>query len=384
MKRFGRMVTVLLVTFLISHGPAAADVLLTPDEIEQTLAHGPWPPSPEADPSNRVSGDPAAIVLGKALFEDPGLSGDGRMACATCHLPQRDFTENRARAMGSVELDRNTPGLRNARLHRWFGWAGDSDSLWGQSILPILNPKELDQDAVGLKARIADGFYREDYADVFGDPEGQSPETVLVNVAKALAAYQETLMTGTTSFDRFRDALERGDLALAADYPESAQRGLQIFLGAGRCAFCHTGPAFTNGEFHDAGVPYFLEQGRVDPGRHGGLNVLLDSPYTLAGEHSDDPDQAGAWAVRNVRRTHADFGTFRVPSLRGVARTAPYMHNGSLADLHAVVAHYNQIDLERLHADGEAILRPLNLSDTEVDDLVSFLRSLSDDTPASE
>ncbi|MEM9105031.1 MAG: hypothetical protein AAGC96_05195, partial [Pseudomonadota bacterium] len=111
---------------------------------------------------------------------------------------------------------------------------------------------------------------------------------------------------------------------------------------------------------------------------------LLESPYTLDGNYTDDPDRTGAWAVRNVRRTHADFGTFRVPTLRGVARTAPYMHNGSLADLHAVVAHYNQIDLERLHADGEAILEPLNLSDTEVDDLVSFLRSLSDDTLASD
>ena len=328
-----------------------------------------------------MSGDAAAIALGESLFRDPGLSADGTLSCATCHRPERDFSEDRPRAVGRVELDRNTPALRNLRVHRWFGWGGASDTLWGQSILPILNPKEFGRDAPGLKAWMTDGPHAGAYAALFGNPAGQAPQTVLVNVAKALAAFQETLTTGRTSFDRFRDALERGDMAAAADYPESAQRGLQIFLGKGRCGFCHTGPAFTNGEFHDAGVPYFLERGRVDPGRHEGLKALLDSPYTLDGDFTDDPDRTGAWAVRRVRRTHADFGTFRVPSLRGAARTAPYMHNGSLADLKAVVAHYNRIDLERLHTDGEAILMPLGLSDTEVDDLVSFLRSLSDDAP---
>ncbi|WP_419914461.1 cytochrome-c peroxidase [Hoeflea sp.] len=268
--------------------------------------------------------------------------------------------------------------------HRWFGWAGDSDNLWAQSLLPILNPDEFAQDAESLKSMMADGRYADTYAELFGSPSGQTPETVLVNIAKALAAYQETLITGTTSFDRFRDALERSDMELAADYPPSAQRGLQIFLGKGRCAFCHTGPAFTNGEFHDAGVPYFVEPGRVDPGRHGGLQVLRESPFTLDGAFTDDPGKKGAWAVRNVRRTHTDFGTFRVPSLRGVSRTAPYMHDGSLPDLTAVVDHYNNIDLERLHADGEAILMPLGLTDAEVDDLVAFLNSLSDDQPAAD
>ena len=384
MNRFGRLLFVILVTISAGAGPALAEVLLTPEEIDRALAQGPWPPALEPDPSNRVSGNQGAIALGGALFKDPGLSGDGQMSCATCHLPQRDFSEDRQRAMGRVQLDRNTPSLNNLPVHRWFGWAGDSDNLWGQSILPIVNTQEMAQDAAGVKALVTDGEHAAAYAALFGPAADQAADTVLVNVAKALAAYQETLITGPTSFDRFRDALETGDMTLAADYPASAQRGLQIFLGRGRCVFCHAGPAFTNGEFHDAGVPYFLERGRVDPGRHGGLNVLFDSPFTLDGEHSDDADRTGAWAVRNVRRKHADFGTFRVPSLRGVSRTAPYMHNGSLADLQAVVAHYNHIDLERLHADGEAILRPLGLSDTEVDDLVSFLRSLSDDDTAPD
>lgn len=161
-------------------------------------------------------------------------------------------------------------------------------------------------------------------------------------------------------------------------YPLATQRGLRIFVGKGRCAVCHFGPAFTNGEFHDAGVPYFIAGAGVDQGRFGGLTALFASPYTLDGAFSDDPDRTGAWAVRGVQRLPHDFGLFRVPGLRNVALTGPYMHDGSLPDLHAVVRHYNEIDLERMHADGEAILRPLGLSDGEVNDLVSFLESLTE------
>ncbi|MEO0831259.1 MAG: cytochrome-c peroxidase, partial [Pseudomonadota bacterium] len=111
--------------------------------------------------------------------------------------------------------------------------------------------------------------------------------------------------------------------------------------------------------------------------RFAGLQALLSSPYTLDGAWSDDPEKRGAWAVQNVRQTHGDFGTFRTPSLRGVAETAPYMHDGSLEDLNAVVRHYSEIDLERLHADGEAILVPLELTEAETQDLVAFLETLS-------
>ncbi|MDA4846604.1 cytochrome-c peroxidase [Hoeflea poritis] len=384
MNRLCRIIVAFHLVAAIIAGPAAADVLLTPEEISRTLTHGPWPPAVGPDPSNRVSGNAAAIAFGEQLFHDPDLSRDGSISCATCHVPARGFSEDRPRAMGRVALDRNTPSLMNVGTHRWFGWAGDSDNLWAQSLLPILNADELASDAQSLKTMMADGPYASTYAQLFGPSSDHASETVLVNIAKALAAYKETLITGQTSFDRFRDALELGDMARAADYPESAQRGLQIFLGKGNCAFCHTGPAFTNGEFHDAGVPYFIEPGRVDPGRHGGLKALLESPFTLDGAFTDDPGKRGAWAVRNVRRTHLDFGKFRVPSLRGASRTAPYMHDGSLPDLESVVAHYNTIDMERLHADGEAILMPLNLSDDEVDDLLAFLRSLSDDQPVAD
>ena len=364
---------------LVGSRTASADVILTPDEIQQALAHGPWSTAVEPDPSNRVSGNPTAVDLGRRLFSDASLSRDGMLSCATCHRPDQSFAEDLPRSMGRKLLDRNTPALLNLRQHRWFGWGGSSDNLWAQSMLPILHPDEMGHDANSLKTAIINGSHARDYKTLFGDAASQPAQTVLVNVGKTLAAFQETLTTGKTSFDRFRDALEIGDLKTASAYPEPAQRGLKLFLGEARCAFCHSGANFTNGEFHDAGVPYFLGPGEVDGGRHVGLRVLLKSPFSLDGKYNDDPQKSGAWAVRSVIPTHVDFGTFRVPSLRGVAKTAPYMHDGSLPDLTAVITHYNQINIERLHADGEQILRPIGLDDQETKDLVSFLQSLSDD-----
>ncbi len=361
-------------------GAVRADVLLTEDEIEQTLPFGPWPPSFQPDPSNRFSKDATAIKLGQALFNDPILSVDGAFSCASCHDPDQAFTTPEARALGRDLLNRNTPSLRNLAGLRWYGWGGKSDNLWAASLHPIIEEQEMAHSAESLKIAISESTYIDDFEAIFGHLQDQSPELFLVNTAKALSAYLETLATDRTVFDDFRDALERRDIAAAKEYPEAAQRGLQLFLGRGKCVFCHNGPRFSNNEFHDAGVPYFLNETEVDQGRFGGLNNLLSSPYTLDSDWNDDPEKKGAWAVRNVRRSHSDFGTFRTPSLRGVAETAPYMHNGSLDDLKSVIRHYSKIDTERLHADGEAILSELNLSEQEIADLVAFLVTLSKDS----
>ncbi|CUH48885.1 cytochrome-c peroxidase [Ruegeria atlantica] len=363
--------------FVVLAGAVHAEVLLSDDEIQQTLSFGPWPISFQSDPSNRVSNDTRAIALGAALFNDPVLSVDGAFTCASCHDPEQAFTTSDARAFGRVQLDRNTPSLRNLAGLRWYGWGGKSDSLWAASLHPIIEEHEMAHSKESLKTAVSESSYIDEFEAIFGDIQIQDPELVLVNTAKTLSAYLETLATGRTQFDDFRDALENQDLAAAANYPEAAQRGFQLFIGRGNCVLCHNGPRFSNNEFHDAGVPYFLSETEVDDGRFGGLNFLLSNAYTLDGNWSDDPEKQGAWVVRSVRRSHSDFGTFRTPSLRGVAETAPYMHDGSLIDLDAVIRHYSEIDTERLHADGEAILSELNLSEQEIADLAAFLESLS-------
>jgi cytochrome c peroxidase len=346
------------------------------DEKAKILQHGPWPPPLKPDPSNRVSGQPAAIALGEKLFFEPRLSGPGSVLCATCHAPFRAFQDGRARGFGLREGDRNTLTVLDARLYRWFGWDGAQDSLWAQSIRPLLDPREMDASAPHV-AGVIRKIFDEPYRQAFGRAPPGNDEELLVDAAKALAAYQETLVSGRTPFDDFRDALSRNDAERMRTYPIAAQRGLRIFIGKGNCSVCHFGPQFTNGEFADTGVPFFVAPGRVDAGRHAGIQRLKASPFNLLGRYNDDASKATAVGTRHVEPQHRNFGEFRVPSLRNVSLTGPYMHNGSLATLRDVVKFYSELNEERLHADGEKILRPLGLSPEESDDLVVFLRSLS-------
>jgi cytochrome c peroxidase len=371
----------LATTFAAAH--ADAQPLIPPfDDTERAaiLAYGPWPPPRANDPSNRVSGKPEAIALGRRLFFDTRLSREGNRSCATCHDPAKAFTDGRARSLGRARHDRNAIALANLSHNRWFGWAGATDSLWAHSIRPILDEKELGLSPDMLRARLsADRSTADRYAQVFGSqPGSDDPELVLVNVAKALAAFQETIVTGRTPFDEFRDALQRDDRPAQARYPLAAQQGLRLFVGKGRCTACHLGPNFTSGEFDDVGIPFFAEKGRVDPGRHGGIAALRASPFNLLGRYNDDAGRTSALATQHVEPLHRNWGEFRVPSLRNVARTAPYMHNGSLPTLAAVVRHYSEVDEERLHGTPERrLLKPLRLSQQEKADLIAFLRTLS-------
>lgn len=364
-------------------GFSTSAVEFTATETARILQHGPWPVAWAPDPSNRVSGTPGAIALGKTLFFEPRLSGNGKSSCATCHLPEKFFSDGKVRGEGFVQLDRNTPGLINVRLNRWFGWDGAADSLWSQSVRPIIDKREMAASTTHVGALFrGDAELAGRYREVFGLAPGDD-DIVTVNAGKALAAFQETLASGRTPFDEFRDAVARGDRAAADRYPAAAQRGLKIFSGKGNCAFCHFGPNFTNGEFGDIGIPYFAAPGRVDPGRHEGIRKLQASRANLLGAYNDDPSRATAMGTRHVTLEHRNWGEFRVPSLRNAAGTAPYMHNGHLDTLRDVVRHYSALNEDRLHADGEKILKPLGLSASEADDLVAFLESLMDPRPVS-
>lgn len=379
MKRLVRFAWLVILVMSASASVQAQNLILNQAEISAALSHGPWPQPRLTDPSNRVSGNPSAIALGKQLFFSRKLSSGSTLSCASCHRPDNGFTDGLKQAMGHTRGDRNTQSLYNLRHNRWFGWDGRNDNLWAQSLRPVVRNDEMALQVADLRSVLSDKDFAEPYSSLFGSARKLGDEQNLVNVGKLLAAYVETLETGLSPFDRFRNALETGDLATAATYPEAAQRGFRIFAGKGKCNFCHTGPLFSNGEFHDAGVPYFVAADRVDDGRHGGIKALMRNPFTLAGSYSDDPEKAGAWKTRRLITSHNDFGTFRVPGLRNVELTAPYMHNGSLATVEDVVRHYSDIDLERLHADGELILQPLDLAGQEVSDLVTFLGSLTED-----
>lgn len=366
-----------VVCALVAPADAQDRIEWTAEEVRQIGLHGPWPPGPVRDRSNRVLGRPEAIALGHHLFNDPRLSADGGMSCAHCHQAGRDWRDGRALGFGTVGLDRRTPSLWNVGFMHWFGWDGAADSLWMQSIRPLLDQREMANSRGGIARTVRDDKELScGYARAFGGPPGNDDERIVVDLAKALAAFQATLVTPRTSFDDFRDAVIAGAAAGMARYPMAAQRGLKIFIGNGGCNNCHLGPLFTNGEFGDVGIPFFLPSGGVDPGRHGGIERLRQSPFSRLGKYSDDASGQDAARTRHVESQHRNFGEFRVPGLRQVGRTGPYMHNGSVATLEDVVKHYSEVDLDRLHSDGMPLVRPLGLSDGERADLVAFLRTL--------
>ncbi|MBS4048914.1 MAG: hypothetical protein KG075_21395 [Alphaproteobacteria bacterium] len=382
---------------LVSSAAGAVDFDAT--QTRRILGHGAWPPAQmqtqTADRTNRYSGNVDAIRLGAMLFGEPRLSGNGALSCQTCHRPEHGWSEPKARSEGLQRQDRNAPGLLNVRLQRWFGWDGANDSLWAAGIRPIVKDTEM-----GGSAAATAKLLREDAPlaclarRVEPAYAAMDDEAALVLAAKALAAFQETLSSPRTAFDEFRDALAANDRAGMARYPEAAQRGLALFTGRGQCGACHTGANFSNGEFHDTGLVFFLNDPdrkpgtprRVDPGRHDGIAQLkaAANPFNLLGRYNDDPGGVASIPVRHVVQQHRNWGEFKVPSLRSLPATAPYMHDGSKATLRDVILHYSELDEDRLHSDGEAILKPLKLSEAEIADLQAFLESLSapDDTAA--
>jgi cytochrome c peroxidase len=358
---------------------AAVPIEFSAEEIARIAELGPWPVPAARDPSNRASGQPDAVELGRRLFFDPRLSPLGYIACVTCHQPDRAWTDLKPRAHGLGDVDRNTQALNNLRLQRWFGWGGSSDSLWMASLRPILDAREMDSNPAHARrvyTRVPEYacLYQRTYGvDPVSGPE--SDEAVLVHSAKALAAFVETLGTDRTPFDDLRDALLRGEPRAANGVSAAALRGLRLFVGKAGCVACHRGPNFSDGEFHDTAVPPFVAQRRPDAGRQEGITSLRSSRYTLRGRYSDATQHPAA--PRPGPATGAR-GSFRTPSLRNVADTAPYMHNGGLDSLQEVLQHYARLEPERLRGSARQRLRKLDLSPAQTEDLIAFLHTLSD------
>ncbi len=272
------------------------------DEVARIVAHGPWPPPPTRDPTNRVSGMPEAIAFGRRLFFDPRFSPSGYVSCVACHQPDRGFTDNLPRARGLAPVDRNAIALQNLRLQRWYGWGGSSDSLWMASLRPILDAREIggSADKVAFVIRTGDGVACR-YRAAFGaDPDAGGAETVLVNVGKALAAYEETLVTGRTPFDDFRDAAgarrafvrDRTRRLRGEASSSSSDAAIVLPATAGRTSrMAPSGPPACRRSWASS-VP--------DTGRLDGLRTLRSSRFNLRGPYNDD--RAREPARRGSRR----------------------------------------------------------------------------------
>lgn len=321
---------------------------------------------PEPPAAIDIPRNAAAIALGRQLFFDRRLSANGSMSCAMCHVPEQGFASNasqRAVGLAGVSLQRNAPSLLNVAWRPLLFWDGRADALVTQAWSPLLHPDEMGNASVAqVLARIrALRDYRGRFEHAFAG-RGPSQRTV----GQALAAFQATLVAADSRFDRW---LYAGEPTLTP----REQAGYRLFVGQARCVQCHaigaTSALLTDGKFHVTGAGQAAARTvrvRLAPGVHTALHAADLASFAPA--PPPDPGRFGVTAQAVER------GAFRTPMLRDVARSAPYMHDGSLATLEEVVDFYAQGGGV---AEGKsALLAPLQLSDEDRAALVAFLRAL--------
>jgi cytochrome c peroxidase len=359
------------------------------------------PPLP-ADPSNRFADEPSAAAFGATLFFEQRLSRDGTVACATCHVIDRQFQDDRPRSVGLAETDRRTMPLANAARSPFLFWDGRRDSLWAQALVPMEDAREHGGNRTAYAHFIRNNF-AERYERIFGPlpdlstlpadagPFGSKAERaawaamseaqraevdrVFSNLGKAIAAFERSVVHEPTRLDRFADAIKagrkpEGDAALT----DQEIYGLRLFIGRGNCVTCHNGPRFTDDHFHNTGVPPVSGLPH-DIGREAGVKQVLADPFNCLGRFSDAHPQHCA-ELRFMAGEGPDLRrAFKTPSLRGAATRPPYMHSGQIATLDEVIDHYVRAPAS---PDGRSELVPLKISDRERAALIAFLGTLSE------
>jgi cytochrome c peroxidase len=332
-----------------------------------------------ADPSNRVADDPAAARLGETFFFDTRFSGNGKVACATCHVPDRQFQDGTALASGVGTTNRRTMPVAGSAYSPFLFWDGRKDSLWAQALGPLESPVEHGGTREQY-ARIVRDHYRTDYERLFGALPDLAPAAgheaataVFVNVGKAIAAYERTLRHAPSRFDEYAKALVESGRAPEGVLSGEEIAGLRLFIGKANCVQCHNGPLFTNQEFHNTGVPARRDLPR-DRGRATGARDVLADEFNCRSRWSDASAAQCTELEFMIAEAHELERAFKVPSLRDVAGRAPYMHAGQLATLGDVLAHYNRAPAA---PSGHTELKPLKLDGKELAALEAFLRSLS-------
>ncbi|MBZ4420418.1 methanobactin export MATE transporter MbnM [Myxococcus sp. RHSTA-1-4] len=326
----------------------------------------PEPFVPEDNPMSE-----AKVELGRHLFYDVRLSGNGTQSCASCHEQERAFTDGRATPVGSTgdHVARNAPGLANVAYLSTYTWANPVlETLEAQALVPLFNevPTEL-----GLAPRLEEVLQRlrEDsrYPELFSAAfPGEAEPVGRESIVKALASFQRTLLSGSSPYDRY---LQGDNTAMSP----SAKRGMELFFGErAECYHCHSGPHLTNSF-------------RAKDSRLPERQFFNTGLYNVDGNGAYPPDNPGLFEF--TRKTF-DQGRFRAPPLRNVALTAPYMHDGSIATLEEVIDHYTaggrNVTEGPFAGDGRAnpnkdpLVRPFTLTSEERADLIAFLESLTD------
>jgi len=378
-------------------------------------------PALPPDPTNKYADNPAAIKLGHKLFFDKRFSANGEVACASCHKPGKSFTDGLARSRGIGETSRSAPGIIGIAFSPWFFWDGRSDSLWSQALGPLESAVEHGGNR-SQYARIIyrDPTYRKMYEELFdvmpdlsditrfpinaapvsdlvadakwlnmSDADRKSVTRIYVNMGKAIAAYERLLLPGPSRFDNYVEAVLKGNHTGRKILSANEIAGLKLFIGKAMCITCHQGPLFTNHGFHNVASPdpaakkpehmlplFFALKDKppADTGRLKGIQQALESEFNCINEYSDAKVEDCAELKFANKKRNEISGTFKVPTLRNITSTAPYMHAGQFANLADVLKHYNTAPTAPV---GYNELKPLNLKLEQLEQIESFLHSLT-------
>ncbi len=379
-------------------------------EIIRSLSLHSLPEVP-ASPSNRFANNKAAAAFGETLFFDQRLSLNGDISCSSCHVPELAFSDGKAVGEGVDVLPRNSLGLVGVAYHPWLYWDGRRDSLWAQALVPIEAGKEMGSSRVAAIRLVgSDKTLLQTYESIFGrfpasldlnalpaqaGPLGnaayqdawyrldeltkQTVNHVYANLGKAIAAYERTISLPEARFDKFADALLKGQSKAARQLlSEQELHGLSLFLDEAKtqCLQCHNGPLLTSHEFHNVKSGRFEGQD-LDYGRYFGVQSVVIDEFNCMGRYSDaKPEECTALRFLNKHGHQTLAGAFKVPSLRELALTAPYFHDGRHANIEAVLRHY--VDVSREGERGvDHDLAKIELSEEEIKALSAFVLTFS-------
>jgi cytochrome c peroxidase len=384
----------------LATGSAAAGVHdWTPGEVEvlRSLWIESLPPIPN-DASNRYEQEPRAASLGRKFFFDKRFSGNNQVSCGTCHREDYAFTDDLPLAHGMGTTGRRTMTLIGSAYYPWLFWDGRKDSMWSQALGPLESTVEHGISRT-FSAKVIAEYYRAEYEAIFGplpnleglrklgarpgldDPaaykawikyppeEREAVNRVYANMGKAIAAYVRTIVPGPARFDEYVSAVVKGRMAdLPSLFSDEEAEGLRIFIGKAKCTGCHTGPLFTNGEFHNLQIPATQEM-PFDMGRGGGIIQVLSDEFNCLGPYSDARGKqcAELWFMDTETKKYT--GAMKTPTLRNVVERPPFMHAGQFTTIKEVLKFYKKSrNPEVGHRD---------LTNADMRKVEAFLRTLS-------
>ncbi len=372
-------------------------------ETLRTLWIGSLPVLPP-DPSNQYADDARAAALGAKLFSDTRFSSNGEVACASCHVAEKDFQDGLPLAQGIGTTNRRAMPIAGTAYSPWLFWDGRKDSQWAQALGPWENPVEHGGTRMQY-VHLIQTYYKDEYETIFGElpdfsdttrfPESAGPvsdetasaawnamteedqETVTqvyANMGKAIAAFERTIMPSESRFDQYVEAILANDHETAATILNANEiAGLKLFIGDANCTRCHNGPLLTDNDFHNTGVPAAAGLPE-DTGRALGAQQVLADEFNCLSQYSDaNPDDCKELRFM-LSEGESLMRAYKSPSLRDVAGRAPYMHAGQFATLEEVLRHYHNAPASPSgHTELEMI--PINVYQQE--QIIAFLKALS-------